>query len=54
MEKANDILSNYRGIVDKTNKDAPRALNEIDRILDDIRSHIRGIDKEVFLRRNEF
>jgi hypothetical protein len=53
MEKVNYILSNYRGIAEQTHKDAPEALDEIDRILDDIRSHIRGIDKEVFSRRNE-
>ena len=53
MEKYNDILSNYRGIVEQTQKDAPRALNEIDGILDEIRSHIRGIDREIFSRRNE-
>jgi hypothetical protein len=53
MEKVNDILADYRGIAEQTHKNAPKALNEIDRILDDIRSHIRGIDKEVFSRRNE-
>ena len=53
MEKSNDILANYSHIIGQTKNDAPRALNEIDKILDDIRSHIRGIDEEVFSRRNE-
>jgi hypothetical protein len=53
MKKSNDILSNYSHIVEQTKNDVPGALNEIDKILDNIRSHIRGIDNEVFSRRNE-
>jgi hypothetical protein len=39
--------------VRQTFNGAPRALNEIENILDDIRVHIRGIPPKVFLRRNE-
>ena len=53
MKKANDILSNYSHIVEQTKSDVPNALNEIEKILDDIRAHIRGIHKEVYSRRNE-
>jgi hypothetical protein len=53
VEKSNDILSNYRDIVEQTQKDAPRDLNKIDGIIDEIRSHIRGIDREIYSRRNE-
>ena len=53
MKKSNDILSNYSHIVEQTNDYAPTALNEIDTILNNIRSHIRGIDEEIFSRRNE-
>ncbi len=53
VKKSNDILSNYSHIVEQTRNDVPGALNEIEKILDDIRAHIRGIDKEVYSRRNE-
>ncbi len=53
MKKPNDMLSNYSHIVEQTKRDVSNALSEIEKILDDIRSHIRGIDKEVFSRRNE-
>jgi hypothetical protein len=48
-----DILSNYIDIIDQTMKDAPTSLIEINNILDEIRSHIRGIKEEVFSQRNE-
>jgi hypothetical protein len=53
VKKSNDILSNYRHIVEQTRNGAPTALNEIEKILDDIRAHIRRIPKEVYSRRNE-
>jgi hypothetical protein len=53
VKKSNDILSNYSHFVEQTKDDAPRALNEIENILDDIRAHIRGIHKEVYSKRIE-
>jgi hypothetical protein len=53
LKNHSDILTNYNHIIEQTNNKCPGALKEIDNTLDEIRSHVRGIDEEVFLIRNE-
>jgi hypothetical protein len=53
VKKSDDILSSYGHIIQKTKKDAPKTLEEIENILVDIRAHIRGIHKRVYSKRNE-
>ncbi len=53
VKKSNDILSHYSRILKQTKDDVPGALNEIEKFLDDIRTHIKGIDRRIYSRRNE-
>ena len=53
VKKSNDILSHYSHILKQTKDDVPGALSEIEKILDDIRTHIKGIDRRIYSRRNE-
>lgn len=53
VKKSNNILSHYSNILKQTKDNVPGALNEIEKILDDIRTHIKGIDRGIYSRRNE-
>lgn len=54
MSNFNELISAfYKEIIEKTEDDALSVFKGIDDILDQIRTHIRGIDQRIFCRKND-